>query len=305
METGGLEVRKRPRAAAEQRRRQVDQELVREPGGKQRAGQAGAAFDEQFVDLPRGEKLERSAEIDASGCRRDRRDLGTRGAQCFGARGTSSVRDAELPRPAAQGSGRSAASCRRESSTTRSGWRAAPGEPDIEPGIVRKHRAAAGHHGRRAGTQALHILARSLAGDPAAFATRKCGATVEARGELDDDPWPAASHARNESRIQVAAFPLHHPTRNYHAGRCELLDAFTADTRVRIPHCVDHARNAGRYERLRARRRAAVVTAGFERHEGGRSTHVDARRAERLRVPRAPRPRARASPRRSPARRRR
>ena len=44
-----LEVRKRPRTAPEQRRREVQEQLVDEAGGEQRPGEPGAALDEQLV----------------------------------------------------------------------------------------------------------------------------------------------------------------------------------------------------------------------------------------------------------------
>ena len=278
-----LEVRERARAAAEQRRRQVDQEFVRESGRKQRAGKAGAAFDEQFVDLPRGEKLERSAEIDASGCRRDRRDLGTRGAQRFGARRNLVRADQErLARRRKDARRRRRPEPGVEHDAKRLAYRTR--EPDIEPGIVREHGAAAGHDGRRAGTQALHILARSLAGDPAAFSTRQCRAAVEARGELDDDPWPAASHARDEARIELARLALEQPAVHGDSGRGEPRDAAAVDARIGVAHRIDDARDTRRDERIGAGRRAPVMAAGLERDVGGRAARGCSRRAKRHRL---------------------
>ena len=51
-----------------------------------------------------------------------------------------------------------------------------------EPRIVGEHRADAGHDGRRARAQALHVGARRLAGDPVARAVGERRAAVEARG---------------------------------------------------------------------------------------------------------------------------
>ena len=61
-----FEVGERARTAAQQRRREIQQQLVGEARGKQRTGEAGTALDQKLVDLPRRESGQRRLQVDAA-----------------------------------------------------------------------------------------------------------------------------------------------------------------------------------------------------------------------------------------------
>ena len=189
-----------------------------------------------------------------------------------------------------------------ESSTTRSGWRTVPGRRTSSRGssarTVPLPVITADERARRRCTS----VAGRLAGDPLALAARQGRRAVEAGGELDAHPGPAARHARHEPGVELARLALEHAALDRDAGRGEARDAAAV-----APSGSGRAsrRRRGRCRPRPARRRRAACGRGASRVRASRrpSRRAPPRRPRPARrPPRAARPRAGASPRRRRAR---
>ena len=167
---------------------------------------------------------------------------------------------------------------RRESTTTRSGWRAVGDQANVEARIVLAHRADAGQDRARALAPGVAVGARRLAGDPLAGAVGERRAPVERDRRLQAQPGPAAFHARDEADVELARLLAAAAPLDGDAGGLEPRRAAPGDERVRVAQRDDDARHAGSDERIGARRRAAVVRARLERDVDRRAANVDAAR---------------------------
>jgi hypothetical protein len=105
------------------------------------------------------------------------------------------------------------------------------------------------------------------AGDPLADAVGERAAAVERNRDLHAHPGALALHAREESDVELARLIAERPFHHLDAGTAQARQALAGDERVRIFDRVDDSADAGRHQRVTARRRAAVVRAGFERDE--------------------------------------
>ena len=168
--------------------------------------------------------------------------------------------------------------CRRESTITRSGWRAVgtrrtsrrgsssstvPTPVRIAPARLRQAWPSA-----RAASPVIHWLA------PLSSALRPSSETAAFR----------RSHGRPRSMretkpmLSSRASSPQRAAGGLDAGRGEPGRALAGDERIRVAHRHHHAADAGGDERVGAGRRAAVVRAGLERDDDGGAAHVGAAR---------------------------
>jgi hypothetical protein len=105
-----------------------------------------------------------------------------------------------------------------------------------------------------------------LRGDPLAGAVVQRRAAVQRRCHLETQPGPPAQHAREEADVQFARGLGQQAGLHRDAGAVQGLDAGAGHLRERVAHRHHHAGHAGLDERQHARRRAAMVGAGFQRH---------------------------------------
>jgi hypothetical protein len=164
----------------------------------------------------------------------------------------------------------------RESTITRSGWRAVgtsrtssrgsssstvPTPVSRAPARLRQAWPSA-----RAASPVIHWLT------PLSSALRP----VERDRGLEAQPGPAALHARDEADVELARLVFARADDDLDAGRGEARGALAGDERIRIAHRHHHPADAGGDERIGARRRAAVVRAGLEADDDGGAAHVGA-----------------------------
>ena len=114
----------RPAAAADQARRDVDEQLVDQAGGEQRCVELLAGFDVELVDAASAQVGEHRAEVDLAGRIGQQHDLGALRPRALAGARRRRPRRRRAPIRAARGCARSGGVSRRESTTTRSGWRA-------------------------------------------------------------------------------------------------------------------------------------------------------------------------------------
>src|SRR5450631_1457265 len=139
--------------------------------------------------------------------------------------------------------------------------------------IVLAHRADSRQDCAGARTPAVAIGARGSAGDPLAHAVRERGATVETGRNLQSQPWPPRLHALDPTRVEIARLGFAQPD-------------FDRDTRgvqavgtarrlwIGVAHRGDHAADACRKQRFRARRRPPMVVAGLQRDVRGGAARI-------------------------------
>ena len=167
---------------------------------------------------------------------------------------------------------------RRESTTTRSGWRA----------VATRRTSSRGSSSRTVPTPVSTAPARLRQAWPSARAaspvihwlvpSASARAAVERDRRLQAQPRPAALHARDEADVELARLVAAAAPLDGDAGRREPRRAAARDERVRVAQGDDDAADAGGDERVGARRRAAVVRARLERDVDGRAADVDAAR---------------------------
>src|SRR5436190_2058662 len=123
----------------------------------------------------------------------------------------------------------------------------------------------------------MSIRARHFARDPLAFAGIERGSSIQARGDLDANPWPATRMPRNEASVLLARFFCHEPDIDGDTAFANTLCARHGFA-MRIVHRRHDARHAGCYDRFAARRRAADVIAWLERDVDRRASGIVAAR---------------------------
>jgi hypothetical protein len=79
-------------------------------------------------------------------------------------------------------------------------------------------------------------------------------------------------HARHETDVQFARLAFKHTAAHGDAGSGQSCQPLSGNLRIGVGHRHDDACHAGRDQRVGARRRAAVMAAGFQRHIDGCTT---------------------------------
>ncbi|MNF62061.1 hypothetical protein D3C84_437320 [compost metagenome] len=143
-----------------------------------------------------------------------------------------------------------------------------------QPRIIGQHRIGAGQHHTGLRSQALHRGTGSGTGDPLAFATGHGGSTIQAHGQLDPHEGQAVLHTFEETFIEFARLAFKHTALCGDAGLFQALQAATGDCRVRVLHGRHHPCQPGVDQCIGARRGAAVMAAGLQRHVGGGTTGI-------------------------------
>ena len=131
--------------------------------------------------------------------------------------------------------------------------------------IVRQHGADAGEDGVGIVPQFLHVGAGALAGDPAAVVVRRGDLAVQRDGGLERHQRPAGAHEMQERLVELLRLGGElGGDRHFDPGLAQLAETLARNQRVGILHGRHHARHARGDQRVDARRRAALVRAGFE-----------------------------------------
>ena len=204
-----------------------------------------------------------------------------------------------------------------ESKTTRVGWRtrafsaspsAAGRRSRGEQRVVGERRADPDAHGVALGPPAVSQRPAGLAGDPLRVAARRRHPPVEAEGRLQDDERASRARVLSKRLIQQSGGGRLLAVRELHLDALVAQDPRAAAARLlaRVLRGDHDARHPGRQDRVGARRLAALVGAGLERHvERGPRRLVTAGAAvlQRGDLGVADRRARRGSPRRSPRRR--
>ena len=138
-----------------------------------------------------------------------------------------------------------------------------------EPGIVVAHRADAGEDGAGAGAPPMAVAPGLGAGDPLAAAVIERRLTVQAGGQLEAQPGPAAGHARDEADVELARLGRQGTDGSGDAGGTQPGQPLARHLRIGVFHGGHHPRHAGLDEGVGAGGRAAVVAAGFQGDVGG------------------------------------
>ena len=245
------------RRVAEQRRREVEQQLVDEPRVEQRAVELRAGLDVQFVDAAPRERVHQRRQVDAAAARpAAASDVDVAGhaglrspAVTISAlpRGEHARRRRRLPVPVDDDAQRLPR--RRDIARTVSCGSSCSTVPT--PVRIAQARARHAWPSARAAAPVIHWLSP--------FDERR--AAVEAGGELHAHPRPAARHARDEADVEFARLVLAQAEVDVDAGRAQAVAAMRL-LRIGIAHRGDDARDAGGQDRVDARRRAAVALHG-------------------------------------------
>jgi hypothetical protein len=154
--------------------------------------------------------------------------------------------------------------------------------PHRELRIVVFHRADAGENGAGARTPAVPVRARFRTGNPLTPAVGERGLAVKRGGDLHAHPRPATRHARDKPDVRFARLVLQQAGMHFQAGSTEPREAVAGHLRVRVLHRGDDAPHLRRDQRLDARRRTPVMTAGLEREVDRRSGGALAGRPQRV-----------------------
>ena len=160
--------------------------------------------------------------------------------------------------------------------------RLAFGQAHGEPRVIGQHGAAAAEDRRAARAPALHVGTRRLAGDPLRLAAGQRGAAVQAHRQLHPHPRAAALDPAEEADVEFARRLAHQAGVDGDAGSAQKARAAAVDLRERILGGDHHPLHACGNQRIGARRRAAVVRAGLQRHIGGGATRPLAGFAQRV-----------------------
>ena len=224
-------VEQRPRAFAQHHRRDVQQQLVDQARGEERAGERGARFDLHFVDLALGEQLEHRGQVHAARFDGHRDVIGFDAARHarIGGVDVKRRRAAFANVPALHGR-----QARIEHDAQRRHERRVVAEAHGEMRIVHQHGARAGEDRAGACAPLLHVASRGFAADPFRIAGGQRAAAVEARRELHAHPRTPAFDARQESLVELARLRFHQADVDLDAGGAQLLETAAVDLRERI-----------------------------------------------------------------------
>ena len=132
------------------------------------------------------------------------------------------------------------------------------------------------------GAQTLHVASRLRGGDPLAFTAGHRRAAVQRGAQLQLHPGKTGAHPLQEALIQRFRFVHHQPVADVNTGLLQTIQTAPRHLRVWVLHRSDHAANAGGDQRIAARRRTAMVAAGFKGDVGGGALRLFAGHAERV-----------------------
>ena len=248
------------------------------PPSMNEAASSGPHSTKSFVHLARRQPLDDGTEIEAAAARRHallRREIRGR-AGGFGSRRISRREPQCRSAPEQLRIGRAAA-LRIENHPQGLPYPGAVLEPHVEPRVIDAHGAGAGQYRRAARTPALHIGARGLPGDPEPATAGGRRAPIQAHGELQPDPRPAALEAGEKSHVESSCLRGAEPDGHRDARRLETPRTRSADPGIGIDARTDDTRHARGDQCVGARRRTAVMAAGLERHVGRRAACGTAR----------------------------
>ena len=251
-------------AAAEQARRDVDEQLVDPAFLQQRGIELLAGLDMQLVDAARAEVGEHRGEIDLAAGRRQQRDLG---AACFQLAPPGDIVDRRVEQHRSRRGEDARRRRRLQARIDDDAQRLAGGghEPHVEPRIVVENGADAGQQGTGTLAPGMAVVASRLAGDPLADAVVERAATVERDRGLEAQPRPAALHARDEADVELARFLLR---RARGRPRCRRRRGVRRPGRRRADSDRASPSPPGRRRRRRAHRRRAACGRGASRARG-------------------------------------
>ncbi len=150
--------------------------------------------------------------------------------------------------------------------------------------VVALHGADAREHGAGPGAQRVHVPPRLLSGDPPACAVGERDAAIQRCRRLDAHPRPSARHAREIPAMGFRRCRREEARFHLHARGAQARVTLPAHERVGILESGDHAAHARGDERVGARRRPAMVAAGFEGHVGRRACRGFGAGRQRLRL---------------------
>ena len=153
-----------------------------------------------------------------------------------------------------------------ESSTMRSrGRQRGRPERSVSVGIVGEDGADSGEDGVVIVAELLHVGARARAGDPAAIVVGRGDLAVERDGGFQGDQRAAGAHEVEERLVQFFGFGGEFRGHlDFDAGSRSSRNPAAGHARIGVGDGRHHTRHAGVNQRAGARRRAAVVRAGFQ-----------------------------------------
>ena len=135
-----------------------------------------------------------------------------------------------------------------------------------EQRIIREHRADAGEHGVVHRPHEMHVCGGSFAGYPCGLASRQRDLSIRRDRKLERDVGAAILNAPDVTGMRPPRLLRADADFDHDAGFRHAPMAGTRDLGIGVDQRRNHARDAGRDDRVGARGRLAVMRAGFERH---------------------------------------
>ena len=114
------------------------------------------------------------------------------------------------------------------------------------------------------GAQEMRVAPGGFAGDPAALAAAGGDPGIEGRGQFERDQRTPGANPHEVTCEKVFGFVRADARLHLDSGAAQRRDAAAVDSRIGISHGDDHPGGAGGDQRLHARRRSAMMGAGFE-----------------------------------------
>ena len=265
-----------------QQRGLVDQIGLQHGGGEDRPG-----LDHEPRDATLGEAREHRGEVEPAASFRYPQHLRSGLAQGLLALGRSRRAGDDPQRRLARGRDQPAAEPQPQPAVEHHPHRRAvrhAWEPAGQERIVRQHGADAGQHRIVHGPHQVHARARRLAGDRRRAPAGQAGLAVGGDRELEHDLRAALPHAPDMSRMGMPRRLGTDPDLELDAGLSQAAMARAGDLRVGILERRHHPGDAGRDDRIGARRRSPEMGTGLQGHIEGGAAGGGAGARQRLRL---------------------
>jgi hypothetical protein len=147
-------------------------------------------------------------------------------------------------------------------------------------GVVGQHRADTDQHGVMLAAQGVRHAAGRLPGDPAAFPAMRGDPPVQRGRELEGHQRAALGHAQDEARGNFGRLVAQQPLLHRDAGIAQAIQAGAIHAGIGVAQGDNDAGDAGRDQRIGARRRAAPVAARLQRDIGRRPARRSTRHGQ-------------------------
>ena len=118
----------------------------------------------------------------------------------------------------------------------------------------------------------MTVTLRRCTGDRQARSIGRCSSTVQCRRQFHAHPWATALDAGEETGVEFTRGSGHQTNIDRDARVAQAHNACASNTIEGIADRHDDVCDPGTHQRIRARRRAAMMRTGFERDVGGGTT---------------------------------